>query len=231
VAKLYLIPTSLNPQAQNKVLLPEQLRQIQSLKYFIVETAKIGRAHLKLLELNTPLPQLNILELNKHKHDYKTLIKPLLQGNDLGLISDCGCPAIADPGSHLISLAHDLGFNLVPLIGPSSILLSLMASGLNGQKFSFLGYLPLDPNQRKNSLLQLEQEIICTQTTYIFIETPFRNNILIDSITKLLNPKLRLCIASNLMGAQQIILTKSIAAWKENMPNLHKQEAIFLLGA
>lgn len=227
---LYLIPTSLNPQITAPALLPEQLAQIKHLQNFVVETAKIGRAHLKLLELDTPLQQLNVLELNKHKQDYSALIAPLKAGHDLGLISDCGCPAVADPGSRVVSIAHQMGFNVIPLVGPSSILLTLMASGLNGQNFSFLGYLPSEPTARKTKLKQLEQTILKQNSTQIFIEAPFRNQHLFDAMLANLNQEIRLCLGINLMTDEQQVISKSIQEWKKKPIKLDKQEVIFLLG-
>lgn len=228
---LYLIPTSLNPLADSAAILPEQLAQINHLQNFIVETAKIGRAHLKQLQLAMPLQQLNILELNKHKQDYSALIAPLKAGQDMGLISDCGCPAVADPGSRVVNIAHQMGFNVVPLVGPSSILLSLMASGLNGQNFSFLGYLPAEPTARKAKLKLLEQTILKQGTTQIFIEAPFRNQHLFDALLSHLNPEIRLCVGINLMTNEQQIISHAIHEWKRKPLKLDKQEVIFLIGS
>jgi 16S rRNA (cytidine1402-2'-O)-methyltransferase len=227
---LYLIPTSLNPEIAASVLIEEQKEQIHHLKHFIVETAKIGRAHLKQLGLALPLQQLEVLELNKHKQDYSALIEPLKQGFDVGLISDCGCPAVADPGSRVVSIAHAMGFTVVPLIGPSSILLTLMASGLNGQKFSFLGYLPAEPTTRKTRLKQLEGQILKEGITQIFIEAPFRNQHLFDAMISSLNHEIKLCVGINLMTAEQQIISKTIGQWQRKPLRLDKQEVIFLLG-
>ncbi|MEN9947088.1 MAG: hypothetical protein RLZZ293_1474 [Pseudomonadota bacterium] len=228
--KLYLIPTSLNPEISGHGLVEEQRQQILHLEHFIVETAKIGRAHLKQLALNKPLQQLQVIELNKHKQDYSQLIAPLQQGFDVGLISDCGCPAVADPGGRVVALAHALNFPVIPLIGPSSILLTLMASGLNGQKFAFLGYLPADPNNCRSQLKQLNQQILHDGTTYIFIEAPFRNQRLFDNICATLHPDLKLCLGLNLMTPQQQILSYSLSEWKNKKIDLTKQEVIFLIG-
>lgn len=228
---LFLIPTSLNPLANKSAILPEQMTQIKHLQNFIVETAKIGRSHLKQLQLDMPLQQLNILELNKHKQDYSALIAPLKSGQDMGLISDCGCPAVADPGSRVVSIAHQMGFDIVPLVGPSSILLSLMASGLNGQNFSFLGYLPAEPTARKAKLKLLEQTILKQGTTQIFIEAPFRNQHLFEALIGNLNAEIRLCVGINLMTPEQQVTTKSINEWKRKPLKLDKQEVIFLIGS
>lgn len=230
MATLFLIPTSLNPDNPSAAILPSELTQIKHLQNFIVETAKTGRMHLKQLGLDTALQQLNVMELNKHKHDYSELIKPLQNGQDVGLISDCGCPAVADPGSRVVSIAHQMGFNVVPLVGPSSILLALMASGMNGQNFSFIGYLPAEPNTRKTKLQKLEQSILKDKTTYIFIEAPFRNQKVAEAIIGQLNPELKLCIAINLMTETQQIQSFSIQEWRRKKLDIDKKEVIFLIG-
>lgn len=227
---LFLIPTSLNPNIEASALIPEQHDQIKHLQNFIVETAKIGRSHLKCLNLDTALQQLNILELNKHKQDYSALIEPLKQGYDVGLISDCGCPAVADPGNRIVSIAHQMGFEVKPLIGPSSILLTLMASGMNGQNFSFIGYLPAEPNSRKTKLKQLEQSILKENTTYIFIEAPFRNQKLAEAIISQLNGEIKLCIGINLMTPEQKIISCTVNEWKRKKLDIDKKEVIFLIG-
>jgi 16S rRNA (cytidine1402-2'-O)-methyltransferase len=230
MANLYLIPTTLNPDITSSSIIPSQNEQIKHLTHFIVETAKIGRMHLKQLNLNTSLQQLNIFELNKHKQDYSALIKPLVDGHDVGLISDCGCPAIADPGSRVVSIAHEMGFNVVPYVGPSSIILTLMASGLNGQNFSFIGYLPGEPNARKSKLKELELKILRERETFIFIEAPFKNQKTLDSMLQALNGEVKICLGINLMTQNEKIITKTVKAWKNQQLNLDKQEVIFLIG-
>lgn len=232
MAKLFLIPTTLANDINHNALLPAQLQQIQHLQYFIVETAKVARQHLKQLELNTPLQQLDIQELNKHKQDMATLIKPLVEGHDVGLMSDCGTPAIADPGSQIVQLAHKHGITVEPLVGPCSIIMALMASGANGQSFCFNGYLPIDASQRKDKLKQLQTLIQQYHISQIFIETPFRNQALLASLIEQLSPEINLTLAINLMQEQQKILSHSIMEWKKNknLPNLNKQEVVFVLG-
>lgn len=230
MATLYLIPTTLNPESNSSALLTEQKIQIKHLKHFIVETAKICRPHIKHLELDMALQELNIMELNKHKQDYSELIAPLTRGEDVGLMSDCGCPAIADPGSRVVSIAHEMGFNVVPLVGPSSILLTLMASGMNGQNFSFLGYLPAEPDKRKTKLKALETQILKERTTFIFIEAPFRNQKLFEALLSQLNSEVKLCLGINLMTNEQQIISKNISEWKRTKISLTKEEVIFLIG-
>ncbi len=230
MTKLFLIPTSLNPEINAPALLPEQLGQIKHLQHFIVETAKIGRAHLKQLGLDTPLQQLQVQELNKHKQDLTALIAPLTQGLDMGIISDCGCPAVADPGSRIVAVAHELGITVVPLVGPSSIILSLMASGLNGQNFCFHGYLPSEPESRKAKLKKLQEQTLKEGTTHIFIEAPFRNQKLLEALVANLHSELRISIGIDLMTNNQQVITKSVNKWKQQQLQLNKQEVIFLIG-
>lgn len=230
MATLFLIPTTLDPNIGSAALVPAQQEQIKHLTNFIVETAKIGRAHIKQLELTTPLQEINVLELNKHKQDYSQLIAPLKNGQDVGLISDCGCPAVADPGSRVVSIAHEMGFNVVPLIGPSSILLTLMSSGMNGQNFSFIGYLPAEPNARKTKLKQLEQNILRDNQTFIFIEAPFRNQKLFEALITQLNSEVKLCLGINLMTSEQQIISKTVGKWKQTKLEIDKKEVIFIIG-
>lgn len=230
MTKLFLIPTSLNPEINAPAILPEQSVQIRHIKHFIVETAKIGRAHLKQLNLNSPIQQLEIQELNKHNEDIAKLIAPLKNGLDMGIISDCGCPAIADPGSTIVAFAHETGTEVIPLIGPSSIILALMASGLNGQNFIFHGYLPNTPEERKLKLKDLQHQTLKDGTTHIFIEAPFRNQKLFSDMLTILHPGIKVCLGINLMTDKQQILTKTIKSWQQESVETNKQEVIFLIG-
>lgn len=232
MAKLYLIPTTLSNTIDHNVLLDFQLKQIQHIKYFIVETAKIARMHLKQLNLVIPLQQLYLNELNKHSQDLNTLIQPLLDGFDVGLMSDCGLPAIADPGSKVVRWAHLNNIEVVPLIGPSSLLLALMASGVNGQSFAFNGYLPVDNIERKQKILQLQTLILKNQQSQIIIETPFRNQYLFEALVELLDNKIILCVAINIMQDNQKFVSQSVEQWKclPQLPNMHKQEVVFVIG-
>ena len=155
----------------------------------------------------------------------------LREGKNVGIISEAGCPGIADPGQLLIAIAHQAGATIKPLVGPSSILLALMGSGMNGQQFQFLGYLPIDNGQRIKTIRELELESARKNTTQIFIETPYRNNQLLETLLKSCNPATRLCIAANLTASNEFIHTKSITEWKKNLPDIHKQPAIFLMHA
>lgn len=232
MAKLYLIPTSISSNIDNNVLLPQQLLEIKHLQYFIVETAKTARQHIKQLELNSSLQDLNIQELNKHNQNLNELIKPLLKGNDVGLISDCGVPAIADPGSQIVNLCHKNGITVIPLVGPSSILLALMASGVNGQSFAFNGYLPIEHIARITKIKHLQELIIKYNQSQIIIEAPFRNQQLLDILIKTLSSNIILSIAINLMSKNENIISKEIKDWQnlKTLPSIHKQEVVFIIG-
>lgn len=231
MTKLFLIPTTLASNIDHNVIPDFQLNKIQHLTHFVVETAKTGRQHLKQLNLNTALQELNIQELNKHNNDYNKLIEPLLNGYDLGLISDCGLPAIADPGNELVKLCHKNNIEVVPLSGSSSLMLTLMASGLNGQSFAFNGYLPIDKIDRQQKIKQLEKLILEFNQTQILIETPFRNAQLFNDLVKSLNKSVTLAIGINLMDESQQIISQSIQKWQNyDSSLLNKQEAVFILG-
>ncbi len=230
--KLYLIPTTLSPTVDGHALLSQQLSQIKHLKYFIVETAKVARQHLKHLELDTLLQELQIQELNKHSQDLSQLIQPLLDGHDVGLMSDCGTPAIADPGNQIVRLAHEYNIEVVPLIGPNSLVLALMASGANGQSFTFNGYLPIVHETRIQKIKQLQNTILAQKTSQIIIETPFRNQQLLKTLISMLNANIRLSIAINLMSSNQQIISQTIQKWQTlaTLPDIHKHEVVFVLG-
>jgi len=232
MTKLFLIPTTLSNTTSQCVLLPYQLQQIKHLKYFIVETAKTARTHLKQLNLDTPLQELDIQELNKHQKDLDSLIKQLLNGQDVGLISDCGMPAIADPGSQIVRLAHQHNITVIPFAGPSSLLMALMASGVNGQSFAFTGYIPVDVDKRVAKLKQLQDLVLKYDQSQIIIEAPFRNLQLLKALIDNLSPQIILSIAINLMQANEQIISKSIKNWKilTELPDIHKQEAVFVIG-
>ena len=224
---LYLIPTPLGaPDAP--CLLPHELVQI------IVEAEKTARAHLKHF-VSTPIRELNLQTLNEHTptNDVATLLQPLRDGRDMGLVSEAGCPAIADPGAQAVALAHREGFEVKPLVGATSIVLALMASGANGQSFAFKGYLPVDKNGRSGSLKTLEIRSRQTQETQIFIETPYRNDALLADALAVLQPETRLCVACDLTLPSQQIISKTIADWRKlaQLPNLKKRPAIFVLHA
>ena len=228
---LYLIPSPLGESVLDTIL-PEQVRAIAArLDTFVVEHPKTARAFLKQIVTHTPLQQLNLLVLDEHtpETELTALLAPLLAGKDVGLISEAGCPAVADPGANLVRLAHQKHIRVVPLSGPSSILLSLMASGLSGQHFAFHGYLPVDKAERKKKLLELEHVSASRNETEIFIETPYRNRQMLEAILETCGDSTALCVAVDVTLATESIHTKTIAEWKKQLPAIDKRPAVFLL--
>ena len=233
-AILYLIPTPLGTP-DTPCLLPHEQQQIVGLTDFVVEAEKTARAHLKHLGVTTPICELNLHTLNEHTDRTKLpeLLQPLQEGRSMGLLSEAGCPAVADPGADLVALAHQSGFEVRPLIGPSSIMLALMASGANGQNFTFKGYLPSDKTERIQSLKLLEQQSKQQNSTILFIETPYRNNALLSDAINILHPQTRLCIACDLTLPTQQIISQTIDIWHtlSPLPDLKKRPTIFVLHA
>lgn len=232
--KLYLIPVPLGETPLDTIL-PTAVRQTAaSLDHFVAENAKTARAFLKLLPSEKPIQQIEIKELNEHtkREALADLIAPLLDGQDVGLISEAGCPAVADPGASLVDLAHTAGIEVIPFVGPSSLLLALMGSGLSGQSFAFNGYLPAKEDQRQKRLRDIEAESRREKRTQIFIETPYRNRQLFEALLRQCAPDTRLCIASDLTLSSQSILTRTIAAWKKQpAPEIDRRPTVFLLQA
>ena len=232
----YLIPNTLGDDASIPAVLPIEVRSIAArLQHFIVENSKPARQFLKAIGIETPLQQVSMSELNVNTadKDIESLLAPLLAGHDVGLISDAGCPAVADPGARAVAAAHTHGIAVRPLVGPSSILLALMASGLNGQKFAFHGYLPVNASERNTTLKSLESESRQSNQTQMFIETPYRNNALLDALCQSLSPQTMLCIATDVTLTSESILTLSIMQWrallqKKQTPELHKRPTLFL---
>jgi len=216
-------------------LLPHEQAQITGLTDFVVEAEKTARAHLKHLGITTPIRELNLQTLNEHT-DLKTLpelLKPLQEGRSMGILSEAGCPAVADPGANLVALAHRHGYEVRPLVGPSSLLLALMASGANGQNFAFKGYLPSEKSERIAALKSLEQRSRQQNETQLFIETPYRNDALLADALEPLHPEPRLCTATDLTLPTQEIISQTVAAWRKSktLPNLKKRPTIFVLHA
>ena len=232
MALLYLVPNILAEGDWQNVL-PAQVHGIlTSTKYFIVENIRTARRFMKQVNREIDIDACTFYEINKRTdaRELPRFLKPMENGEDVAVISEAGCPGVADPGADVVRLAHQKGFKVVPIVGPSSILLALMASGLNGQNFAFRGYLPVKPNERSRELVNLEKTIKSTRQTQIFIETPYRNNHLIEDILNSCSPGILLCIAANITGENELIVTKTVQQWKTNIPDLHKQPAIFLLG-
>ena len=230
---LYLIPTPLGDSPLPQVL-PEETRRIAAgLTTFVVEQAKTARAFLKQLPTTAPIQQLTLLELNEHTpaSELETLIAPLLAGQDVGLISEAGCPAVADPGANLVRLAHQHDIRVRPLTGPSSILLALMGSGLVGQRFAFHGYLPVKPDERAKALRELEKHSQKEDSAQVFIETPYRNQAMLESILSACQPDTLLTIACDLTLENEFLATRKVAAWRGKLPDIQKRPTVFLLYA
>lgn len=229
---LYLIPVPLGPTSPQDSLTPAVLATIHPLSHFIVEQAKTARAFLKATGTDKPLQELQLSELNEHtKADaLSQLLAPLLAGNDVGLLSEAGCPAVADPGANLVALAQKQNIRVVPLIGPSSLLLALMASGLNGQRFAFQGYLPAKEAERTKTLRELESESRKRHQTQLFIETPYRNRAMFDAILGSCQPGTRLTVATDLTLPGETVRTLSVQEWKKQTPpDIERRPTVFLL--
>jgi 16S rRNA (cytidine1402-2'-O)-methyltransferase len=228
---LYLIPTPLGPGDITWVI-PIAVRQcVAGLGHFIVEHPKTARQFLKQIGCALPLQEIRMQVLDEHtrSEDFANLLAPLLAGNDTGLLSEAGCPAIADPGTELVRIAHQKNIRVVPLVGPSSILLALMASGLNGQRFMFHGYLPVEHDKRLMRIVELEKESITRDQTQIFIETPYRNQKLLEALVQTCRASTSLCVASEITLASERIATRTVKEWKHLLPDINKKPAIFLL--
>lgn len=231
VGTLYLIPVPLAENTSAKSFTPYLADTINHINEYIVESSKTARKFLKEAGLKTPQSELIVHDYGKHNRDsnIKEFFTGLLAGKDVGLMSEAGCPGIADPGSEIVAYAHQRGIRVVPLVGPSSILLALMASGFNGQSFTFHGYLPIDKLQRANKIKELEAQAERLSQTQIFIETPFRNNPMLEEILKSCKPETRLCVACDLTSENEFVQTKTVKDWKAAVPELHKRPAIFLI--
>lgn len=229
---LYLIPVTLGDDNIARALPAEVVSIAQRLDIFVVENEKTARRFLGLIKTAKPVRDLTLLTLNEHtaEKELPTLLAPLLAGKNVGLMSEAGCPGIADPGAQLATLAHRKGIRVAPLVGPSSILLALMASGFNGQRFTFLGYLPSEKAARVQRLKEIEKQSQKHQESQIFIETPYRNQHLLEDILANCAPSTKLCIARNLSLQSELIISKSIAEWKKGeLPDLHKEPTVFLI--
>ncbi len=229
--ELYLIPNLLGEGDPKLYFGQELFDTIKNLTFFIVESEKNARRYLIKLGMETPIADLTFYVLNKHtdSNELTSFIKPLKEGINMGLISDAGCPGVADPGAEIVKIAHAQNILIRPLVGPSSILLGLMASGFSGQSFAFHGYLPHDNTQRSKLIKQLESRAKSEKQTQLFIETPFRNDKLLDELIKTLNKDSMLCIAADLTLPSETVISKPVAEWNRNKPSFHKRPAIFLI--
>ncbi|WP_299708991.1 SAM-dependent methyltransferase [uncultured Pontibacter sp.] len=230
---LYLIPTILADDTADQVISPQVKDTVRRLTYFIVENLRTARRYVKSICPELVIEQLQFVQVDKDATpaQVQASLKPLLeQGIDAGIISEAGCPGIADPGAEVAKYAHQKGIRVVPFAGPSAIFLSLMASGFNGQRFAFHGYLPIEKGPRLQALRNLEKEMLQHDQTQIFMETPYRNNKLLEDLLQTLSGGTRLCIAANITSPEhEFIQTKTIAEWKGKLPDIHKQPAVFLV--
>lgn len=230
---LYLIPTVLAEDTAAQVLPPQVAAQVAALSYFLVENARTARRFIKSVAPEQVIEQLRISVIDKDSTEaqIQAALQVVANGQDAGVISEAGCPGIADPGAELARRAHQLGVRVVPLVGPSSLLLALMASGMNGQSFAFTGYLPIERAKRVAALKKLEQLALQQHQTQLFIETPYRNLPLLEDLLSTLHPGTRLCVAASLTTENEFIRTDTIAGWKKTpLPEIHKQPAVFLIG-
>jgi 16S rRNA (cytidine1402-2'-O)-methyltransferase len=229
--KLYLIPTTLGEMDPYDVLPITIKRTIDSIDHYIVENEKTARRFIKSVHPEKIQSSLNLATLNKHTEiiEHKSMLSPCLNGINIGLMSEAGCPGVADPGAVIVKLAHENGIQVVPLVGPSSILLALMASGMNGQSFAFNGYLPIDKNEKKTALKYFEKISQEKNQSQLFIETPYRNNKLLEDLTQFLHPNTNLCIAADITLPSEYIKTYSAAEWKKIKVDLHNRPTIFII--
>lgn len=228
---LYLIPVTLGDTTIDRVLPSYNKEIIVQIKHFIVENIRSARRFLKKVESSIDIDTLTFYELNQHtdRNLIGTYLEPLAKGFSVGVISEAGCPAVADPGADIVAIAQRKNLPVVPLVGPSSIILSVMGSGFNGQSFAFNGYLPIDAEERMKKLKSLEQKVYSENQTQLFIETPYRNNKMMEELLRVLRPQTRLCIAANITCEGEYIKTKTIKEWKGKLPDLSKIPCIFLI--
>jgi len=232
MAKLYLIPTTLGDTSIERVLPPDLTQLISSIPVFIVENIRTARRFLKKVNPAIVIDDLTFFELNQHtdKKEISRFLEPNRQGQNIGVISEAGCPGIADPGADVVKIAHVRNIQVVPLVGPSSILLALMASGMSGQNFAFNGYLPIKNPEKSQQIKLLENRMQTEGQTQIFIETPYRNAQLLDELLKNCDPQTMLCIAADITLETEFILSKPISYWKTHLPEIQKRPAIFMIG-
>ena len=231
MGNLYLIPTTLGESETARVIPSDVAAIVKEIKYFIVENIRTARRYLRKLDPQLNIDELMFFELNQHteSHLMEEFLKPVIEGFDVGIISEAGCPGVADPGAEVVKLAHLKHICVIPLVGPSSILLSLMASGMNGQNFAFIGYIPVKPIERVKAIRDIEKRSAMEKQTQIFIETPYRNTALMNDLITTLSDQTRLCVASDITLATEYIKTQTIAQWKNSIPDLNKRPTIFLI--
>jgi len=229
--KLYLIPVTLGESNPFDVLPETVKRTIEFIDYYIVENEKTARRFIKSVLPEKVQASLHLSTLNKHTEivEHNQMIQPCMEGKNVGLMSEAGCPGVADPGAAIVKIAHEKGIQVVPLVGPSSILLAMMGSGMNGQSFAFNGYLPIDKGEKKAALKNFEQLSFSKNQSQLFIETPYRNNKLLEDVLQTLQPNTLLCIACDLTLPTEYIKTLRVADWKKTTIDLHNRPAIFII--
>lgn len=230
--KLFLIPALLGATTAEQVIPVGTLDVVRTLRFFVVENVRTARRMLSKMQMPCPIDELQFVELDKHKPgnlDLMTYLGPALEGHDVGVMSEAGTPCVADPGALVVELAHQAGVQVVPLTGPNAMILALMASGFNGQSFAFHGYIPIKNPERVQKIKALERQSAANDETEMFIETPFRNNAMIDEIVKNCHPNTMLCVASNITMPDEKIVSESISKWKSIKYDWNKKPAVFLL--
>lgn len=231
LGKLYLIPTTLGDNEPLEVMPISVKKVVEQIDYYIVENEKSARRFIKKISPKKSQPSLNIMSIDKYAEEIETrsYLDVCMEGVSVGLLSEAGVPAVADPGATIVRLAHEKGIQVVPLVGPSSILMAMMSSGMNGQSFAFNGYLPIDASERKRAIKDLERLSKEKNQSQIFIETPYRNEKLFTDLKASLTPNTLLCIAADITLGTEYIKTKSAKDWKHEHPDLHKRPAIFII--
>lgn len=229
--KLYLIPTRLGDNPPLEVLPLSVKKIIEQIDDYIVENEKTARRFIKRISPKKlqPILKLNVLNKYTQQSELNGFLEPCLNGKDMGLLSEAGCPAIADPGADIVNIAHQNNIRVVPIVGPSSLILALMSSGMNGQSFTFNGYLPIDKSERKQEIKALEKRSFEMNQSQLFIETPYRNNQILQDLCTTLQPNTRLCVACDLTLPTEYIRTKTASEWKSNTEDFHKRPAIFII--
>ncbi|MBQ6084293.1 MAG: SAM-dependent methyltransferase [Bacteroidales bacterium] len=230
--KLYLVPAVLGTTTAEKVIPSGTLEIVRTLRFFVVENVRTARRMLSKMHMPCPIEELTFVELDKHNPqnpDLMTYLGEALNGNDIGLMSEAGTPCVADPGALIVELAHQAGIQVVPLTGPNAMILALMASGFNGQSFCFHGYLPIKNPERVQMIKSLERQSFANDETELFIETPFRNNAMIEELVKTCHPSTMLCVASNITMDDEKIVSKPISEWKSIKYDWNKKPAVFLI--
>ena len=230
---LYLIPTTISDDSINSTIPIDVQQIVNKIDHYIVEDIRTARRYLKKVGLKKEIDELTFYVLNEHTPsiEVESFLKPLLENKDMGILSEAGCPGIADPGADAVKIAHQKNITIVPMVGPSSIVLALMASGMNGQNFAFNGYLPVKSAERINKLKQLEKKSQSEHQTQLFIEAPYRNIQLLTDLLQACRDNTLLCIAANITAPDEFIATKRVIDWKKQLPDINKRPTIFILQA